>query len=235
MSDELKDIYRSLKSRDPHNHLSIQFTVNNHRFNISLAQFDELTSLPNQGICNYSDAWGLDELEKTLEHIEPYKSCLPALDDIQNLIHQIIVHERVDKEEKTNHKLPSQIETNELFNHLRPCEPVIRENCYSTIGNKDNTQAVIALMLYCLENGQPFNIGYFIIRRIYFFRDRKDKFLPYGMILTHLFKNLKANMAKHPFDERYKLVPRKMSSLKAKQPKKPPFKRARNVGKSKHP
>ncbi|GJU39562.1 hypothetical protein Tco_1192519 [Tanacetum coccineum] len=40
-------------------------------------------------------------------------------------------------------------------------------------------------------------------------------------------------MAEHPFDERYKLVPRKMSSLKAKQPKKPPLKRARNVGKSK--
>ncbi|GJX65886.1 hypothetical protein Tco_0300229 [Tanacetum coccineum] len=46
--------------------------------------------------------------------------------------------------------------------------------------------------------------------------------------------NLKENMAKHPFDERYKLVPRKMSSLKAKQPKKPPPKRTRNVGKAKH-
>ncbi|GJV71819.1 hypothetical protein Tco_1491814, partial [Tanacetum coccineum] len=38
---------------------------------------------------------------------------------------------------------------------------------------------------------------------------------------------------KGSFDERYKLVPRKMSSLKAKQPKKPPPKRTRNVGKSK--
>ncbi|GJT25877.1 hypothetical protein Tco_0895814 [Tanacetum coccineum] len=40
-------------------------------------------------------------------------------------------------------------------------------------------------------------------------------------------------MAEHPFDERYKLVPRKMSSFKAKQPKKPPPKRTKNVGKSK--
>ncbi|GJY89491.1 retrovirus-related pol polyprotein from transposon TNT 1-94 [Tanacetum coccineum] len=46
-------------------------------------------------------------------------------------------------------------------------------------------------------------------------------------------RNLKANMAEHQFDERYKLVPKKMSSLKAKQPKKPPPKRTRNVGKSK--
>ncbi|GJR30738.1 hypothetical protein Tco_1106970 [Tanacetum coccineum] len=84
-----------------------------------------------------------------------------------------------------------------------------------------------------IENRQPFNLAYFIIRRMYFFKDRRDKVLPYGMILTRLFKNLKVNMAQGSFDERYKLVPRKVSSLKAKQPKKPPPKRTRNVGKSK--
>ncbi|GJW85890.1 hypothetical protein Tco_0159035 [Tanacetum coccineum] len=77
------EFYKTLHlDRDPNNHLSIQFTINNYRFNISLAQFAELTSFPNQGICIYSDAWGLDELEKTLEQIEPYKSRLPAIDDI---------------------------------------------------------------------------------------------------------------------------------------------------------
>ncbi|GJT99536.1 hypothetical protein Tco_1109875 [Tanacetum coccineum] len=116
---------------------------------------------------------------------------------------------------------------------LRPCELVIRENVYSAIGNRDHTQAVIALMLYCLENKQPFNLAYFIIRRMYFFWDRRDKVLPCDMILTHLFKNLKENMAQGSFDECYKLFPKKMSSLKAKQPKKPPPKRTRNVGKSK--
>ncbi|GKD59042.1 hypothetical protein Tco_1296551 [Tanacetum coccineum] len=68
---------------------------------------------------------------------------------------------------------------------------------------------------------------------MYFFRDRRDKVLPYGMILIRLFKNLKANMVQGSFDERYKLVPKKMSLLKAKQPKKLPPKRTRNVGKSK--
>nr|GEY00928.1 hypothetical protein [Tanacetum cinerariifolium] len=99
--------------------------------------------------------------------------------------------------------------------------------------NRDHTQAVIALMLYCLANRQPFNLACFIIRRMYFFRDRRDKVLPYGMILTRLFKNFKGNMAQGSFDERCKLVPKKMSSLKAKQPKRPPPKRTRNVGKSK--
>ncbi|GKA81735.1 hypothetical protein Tco_0788427 [Tanacetum coccineum] len=89
---------------------------------------------------------------------EPYNSRLPAVDDIRNLIHRRTVHEKIDKEGNTIHKLPNQIETNELFDHLRPCELVIRENIYSAIGNRDHTQAVIALMLYCLENRQPFNL-----------------------------------------------------------------------------
>ncbi|GJU38818.1 hypothetical protein Tco_1191775 [Tanacetum coccineum] len=82
------EFHKTLKlERDSNNHFSIQFVINNHHFNLSLAQFSELTYLPDQGICIYSDAWGLDELEKTLEQIEPYNSRLPALDDIQNLVH----------------------------------------------------------------------------------------------------------------------------------------------------
>ncbi|GKB57272.1 hypothetical protein Tco_0913458, partial [Tanacetum coccineum] len=206
------EFYKTLKlERDSNNHFSIQFVINNHHFNLSLAQFVELTYLPNQGICIYLDAWGLDKLEKTIEQIEAYNSRLPALDDIRNLIHRRTVHEKIDKEGNTIHKLLNQIEKNELFDHLRPCELVIRENVYSAIGNRDHTQAVIALMLYCLENRQPFNLAYFIIRRMYFFRDRRDKVLPYGMILT-LFKNLKANMAQGSFGECYKLIPRKIES-----------------------
>nr|GEV81142.1 retrovirus-related Pol polyprotein from transposon TNT 1-94 [Tanacetum cinerariifolium] len=113
----------------------------------------------------------LDELEKTLEQIPPYSSGLLAIDDIRNLIHQRTTHEKIDKEGKTIHKLPNLIETNDLFDRLRPCELVIRENVYSAIENRDHTQAITALM--------------------------------------------------------------KMSPLKAKQPKKPPPKRTRNVGKSK--
>ncbi|GKA32763.1 retrovirus-related pol polyprotein from transposon TNT 1-94 [Tanacetum coccineum] len=126
------EFYKTLKrERDSNNHFSIQFVINNHHFNLSLAQFAELTYLPNQGIC------------------------LPALDDIRNLIHRRTVHEKADKEGNTIHELPNQIETNELFNHLRPCELVIRETVYSAIGNRDHTQAIIALMLYCLENDNP--------------------------------------------------------------------------------
>ncbi|GKE22849.1 hypothetical protein Tco_1434361 [Tanacetum coccineum] len=227
MSNALRDVYMALKSRYVHEGRTIDPSFYNDLSDDSVAKFIAI------GICIYSDAWGLDELEKTLEKIEPYNSRLSALDDIRNLIHRRTVHEKIDKEGNTINKLPNQIETSELFDHLRPCELVIRENVYYAIRNRYHTQAVIALMLYCLEIRQPFNLSYFIVRRMYLFRDRRDKVLPYGMILTCLFENLKANMAQGSFDEHYKLVPRKMSSLKAKQSKKPPPKRTRNVGKSK--
>ncbi|GJX69756.1 hypothetical protein Tco_0305483 [Tanacetum coccineum] len=243
MIEELRDVYRALESRYVHEGRTIDPSFYRDLSDDSVAKFsnigfDCLLSLdekfcPSQGICIYSDAWVIDELDKTLEQILPYNSCLPAIDDIRTLIHQRTTHEKIDKEGKPIHKLPNQIETNELFDHLRPCKLVIRENIYSAIGNRDHTQTIIALMLYYLENGQPFNLAYFIIRKMYFYRDRRDKVIPYGMILTRLFKNLKENMKKHSFDECYKLIPRKMSSPKVKQPKKPPPKRTRNVEKSK--
>ncbi|GJW25103.1 hypothetical protein Tco_0038914 [Tanacetum coccineum] len=100
------------------NHFHIQFIINKRPFNLSLDQFAELTLLPNQGICLYSDAWGLDELEKNVEQVPPYNSTLPALDDIRNLIYQKTIHEKLTKEGETIHKLPNQIETNALFAHL---------------------------------------------------------------------------------------------------------------------
>ncbi|GKB66900.1 hypothetical protein Tco_0928312 [Tanacetum coccineum] len=61
------------------NRLFIQFDINEHLFNLSLDLFAELTSLPNQGICFYSDAWSLDHLEKTLEQISPTTQPYPLL------------------------------------------------------------------------------------------------------------------------------------------------------------
>ncbi|GJU88783.1 hypothetical protein Tco_1301206 [Tanacetum coccineum] len=140
------------------------------------------------------DLWSLDQLENTLEQVPPYNSSLPPLEDIRTIIHQ-----RVTFENQTKHglvqKLPNQIETNELLDHLKPCELVIRENAYVDIGNRDHVQGLIALMLYCLEN-------------------------------------LKERMENHLFDDCYILVPRRMSSFKAKQPKRPPPNKPRNVGKS---
>nr|GEX16974.1 hypothetical protein [Tanacetum cinerariifolium] len=127
MSNALRDIYRTLESIYVHEGRTIDPSFYNDLSDDSLAKFTAI------GIYIYSDAWGLDELEKTLKQIKPYNSRLAAIGDARNLIHRRTVHEKVDKEGNTIHKLPNQIKTNELFDHLRPCELVIRENVYSAI------------------------------------------------------------------------------------------------------
>ncbi|GKE00085.1 hypothetical protein Tco_1388068 [Tanacetum coccineum] len=168
MTEELRDIYRALASRYVHEGRTIDPSFYRDLSDDSVAKF------ANIGICIYFDAWGLDELEKTLEQIPPYRLRLPAIDDIRNLIHRRTTHEKINKEGKTIHKLPNQIETNELFDHLRTCEL-----------KTDNP-----LILPTSSLG--------------------------GCTSLEIDKT------------------KKMSSLKAKQPKKPPPKRTRNVGKSKH-
>ncbi|GJS13056.1 hypothetical protein Tco_0407528 [Tanacetum coccineum] len=95
MFDALRDIYRTLESRSVHEGRTIDPSFYNDLSDDSVAKFTAI------GICIYSDTWGLDELKKTLEKIEPYNSRLPAIDDIQNLIHRRTVHEKVDKEGNT--------------------------------------------------------------------------------------------------------------------------------------
>ncbi|GJX89006.1 hypothetical protein Tco_0341020, partial [Tanacetum coccineum] len=148
----------------------------------------------------YSDAWSLYRLEITLEQIPPYNSTLPSLEDIRNGIYKRVVFEKQTKDGIMKKHI-NQIEINELFDYLKPCEIVLRENAYVAIRNRDHVQASLALMLYCLETGRPYNLVYFIVMRMNYFRDRSDKVLPYGMILTHLFKNLKETKEEHPFDE----------------------------------
>ncbi|GJS46460.1 retrovirus-related pol polyprotein from transposon TNT 1-94 [Tanacetum coccineum] len=88
MSDALRDIYRILESRYVHEGRTINTSFYNDLSDDSVAKFTTI------GICIYFDAWGLDELKKTLEQIEPYNSRLPAIDDIRNLIHRRTVHEK---------------------------------------------------------------------------------------------------------------------------------------------
>ncbi|GJU91111.1 hypothetical protein Tco_1303534 [Tanacetum coccineum] len=93
MTEELRDIYRNLESRYVHKRRTIGPSFYRDLSDDSVAKFtaigfDCLLSLdeqicPSQGICIYSDTWGLDELEKTLNKIPPYNSRLSAIDDIR--------------------------------------------------------------------------------------------------------------------------------------------------------
>nr|GEW80029.1 probable purine permease 4 [Tanacetum cinerariifolium] len=88
MSNALRDIYKTLESRYVHEGRTIDPSFYNDLSDDSVAKFTAI------GICIYSDAWGLDELEKTLEQIKPYNSRLLAIDDVRNLIHQRTIRKK---------------------------------------------------------------------------------------------------------------------------------------------
>ncbi|GJY45006.1 hypothetical protein Tco_0433219 [Tanacetum coccineum] len=94
MTEQLRDIYRALESRYAHEGRTIDQSFYEDFSDAFMAKST------NIGICLYSDAWGLDELEKTLERIPYYNSLLPAIDDIQNMFHQRTVHEKWTEREK---------------------------------------------------------------------------------------------------------------------------------------
>nr|GEY11803.1 hypothetical protein [Tanacetum cinerariifolium] len=97
----IMEFYKTLRldrySED--NRLFVTFDINGHEFNISLDQFVKLTSLPNQVICLYSDAWSLDQLEATLEQVPPYNSNLSSLEDIRYRIHQRVTFKKKPNKE----------------------------------------------------------------------------------------------------------------------------------------
>nr|GEU47009.1 copia protein [Tanacetum cinerariifolium] len=56
-------------------------------------------------------------------------------------------------------------------------------------GHRDHVSACLFHMLYCIETSTPYNLAFFILKRIEKTRNKTKEFLPYGMLLTRLFKH----------------------------------------------
>ena len=68
---------------------------------------------------------------------------------------------------------------------------IIRENIISTTRNKDHVSASLAYMLFFLSKWQQFNLSYYVVNRIINVKNRVNKVLTYGMLLTHLYRHVK--------------------------------------------
>nr|GEV26047.1 pentatricopeptide repeat-containing protein [Tanacetum cinerariifolium] len=67
---------------------------------------------------------------------------------------------------------------------------IIRENVICLGGHKDHVSACLCHMLYCIETSTPYNLAFFILKRMEKTRFKPKDLLPYGMLLTRLFKHL---------------------------------------------
>ncbi|GJR58525.1 hypothetical protein Tco_1500687 [Tanacetum coccineum] len=84
----------------------------------------------------------------------------------------------------------------ELKVNLKKWETILSENVISLTGNKDHPNACLCYMLYYLTIGKPFNLAYYIAKRMESVTKSDIMALPYKMLLTRLFEHVHIS---HPF------------------------------------
>ncbi|GKD45961.1 hypothetical protein Tco_1270606 [Tanacetum coccineum] len=57
-------------------------------------------------------------------------------------------------------------------------------------GHRDHVSACLCHMLYCIETSTHYNLAFFILKRMEKTRNKPKELLPYGMLLTRLFKHV---------------------------------------------
>ncbi|GJT41504.1 hypothetical protein Tco_0941369 [Tanacetum coccineum] len=73
---------------------------------------------------------------------------------------------------------------------MKPWVDIIRENAICLGGHKDHVSACLCHMLYCIETSTRYNLAFFILKRMEKTRNKPKELLPYGMLLTRLFKHV---------------------------------------------
>ncbi|GJZ25673.1 retrovirus-related pol polyprotein from transposon TNT 1-94 [Tanacetum coccineum] len=57
-------------------------------------------------------------------------------------------------------------------------------------GHKDHVSACLCHMLYCIKTSTRYNLAFFVLERMEKTRSKPKELLPYGMLLTRLFKHV---------------------------------------------
>ncbi|GJX88245.1 hypothetical protein Tco_0340259 [Tanacetum coccineum] len=94
----------------------------------------------------------------------------------------------------------NEILTGEIQTHMKPWVEIIRENAICLGGHKDHVSACLCHMLYCIETSTPYNLAFFILKRMERIRFKPKELLPYGMLLPRLFKHVVSVSPELAFD-----------------------------------
>nr|GEW86884.1 hypothetical protein [Tanacetum cinerariifolium] len=164
------------------------------RRKIPKLEFAQIVDIPCEGACVFNDKWSLDELAYGVPTDGPYQTNPPFPDDIISSI-------RIDREgqvcriryEEEINVLEYQILTREIMPTLKPLEEIIQEN---------------------------FNLAYYMAKQMELVTRQKRLILPYGMLLTRLFKVI-MNENHELYNESYVLYVHVMNPLSAQQERKP--------------
>ena len=186
------EFYSQLRLRhESFTELYIEFVIQHKFFSYSLPEFGRILGIPTSGQCSFTNEWSLDALITTTPTIGKYATVLPPLDEIKT----IVLKPRTSTLTRTyqGKKIPlmeNQILTNEVDTHLKFIEEVVRENVFCLCGNRSHLPACLCHMLYCIATLTPYNLAFFVMRRMEFITKKKKLNMPYGMLLTRLFNHI---------------------------------------------
>nr|GEW04754.1 pentatricopeptide repeat-containing protein [Tanacetum cinerariifolium]GEW05850.1 pentatricopeptide repeat-containing protein [Tanacetum cinerariifolium] len=198
----------------------IEFVIQNQFFSYSLEEFAQILDISCEGACVFTDKWSLDKLANGVPTDDPYLTNSPSPDDI---ISSICIDQegqvcRIRHEEEID-VYEYQILTREIVPTLKPLEEIIWENIFCLGGNRDHVPMCLCYMLYCVVHSKKFNLSYYMAKRMEWVTKQKRLILPYGMLLTCLFKFI-MNENHELYNKSYVLYDRFMNPFTAQQERK---------------
>ncbi|GJS30180.1 hypothetical protein Tco_0490800 [Tanacetum coccineum] len=172
-------------------HFVVNFMIQSKSFSLTLEEFSQILKIPFKGQVSHTDMWLLDYLSISVPSKGRYKTTPPSPNVFKSFI-QISRQGQVThtKNKKTIVVDKNEILTREIQPHMKPWVDIIRENAICLGGHKDHVFACLFHMLYCIETSTCYNLAFFILKRMEKTRNKPKKLLPYGMLLTRLFKHV---------------------------------------------
>nr|GEZ31273.1 copia protein [Tanacetum cinerariifolium] len=101
-----------------------------------------------------------------------------------------VQHSRTKHIEIRHHFLRDNVQKGNISIEKVPSVDIIRENAICLGGHKDHVFACHCHMLYFIESSTPYNLAFFILKRMEKTRNKPKELLPYGILLTRLFKHV---------------------------------------------
>ncbi|GJR50325.1 retrovirus-related pol polyprotein from transposon TNT 1-94 [Tanacetum coccineum] len=186
---------------NPESQFVVNFVIQNKSFSLTLEEFGQILKIPFKGQASNTEMWSLDHLSVSVPSRGLYKTKPPSPRVIKSLI-QIPRQgqETGTKNKKTIIVGENEILTREIQTHMKPWVDIIRENTICLGGHKDHVSTCLCHMLYCIETSTPYNLAFFILKRMEKTRFKPKELLPYGMLLTRLFKHVVSVSPELAFD-----------------------------------
>ncbi|GJU86855.1 retrovirus-related pol polyprotein from transposon TNT 1-94 [Tanacetum coccineum] len=142
---------------NPEGQFVVNFVIQNKSFSLTLEEFGQILKIPFKGQASNTEIWSLNHLSISVPSRGLYKTKPPS----PRVIKSLIQVPRQGQETRTKNK-----------------KTVI------VGGHRDHVSAYLCRMLYCIETSTPYNLAFFILKRMEKTRFKPKELLPYGMLLT---------------------------------------------------